>query len=196
MPLLKSEPTLFPTEIFALDVKTSPWQVAHVRSRQEKSLARRLHAVSGPYFLPQVTKLTHRSGREFVSHLPLIPGYLFFRGAAEVADQALRSGVVVQILKVEDQSQLNEELCQIHQLLSSGARFMLEDRFSPGDQVLIKTGSFSGYRGVVVDEGRRARLIVTITMLQKHVSVEFDPAALARDGSKGRFRFDRGARTQ
>lgn len=194
MPLLKSEPSLYPDDIFALDAESFPWHVAHVRSRQEKSLARRLHGLSGAYYLPQVRKLIQRSGREFISYLPLIPGYLFFRGTQEISAQALRSGVVVQILQVDDQRQLSEELRQIHDLLAAGATFTVERDFLPGDQVLIKSGSFAGYRGMVVEQGRRARLLVTITMLRKQVSVEFDPEVLIKDGREGRFRFDRGAR--
>ena len=93
MPLLKAKPSLDPDGIFALDPESFPWHVAHVRSGQEKSLARRLHALATAYFLPQVKKLTRGSGRDFVSHLPLIPGYLFFRGEHEIAGQALKLAI-------------------------------------------------------------------------------------------------------
>jgi len=42
MPLLKRELDLFPEGLFDLPVESHPWWVAHVKSRQEKALARHL----------------------------------------------------------------------------------------------------------------------------------------------------------
>jgi hypothetical protein len=42
MPLLPKEADFFPDDLFALAESSFPWHVAHVRSRQEKRVARRL----------------------------------------------------------------------------------------------------------------------------------------------------------
>ena len=78
MPLLKREPDSFPAAVFELPVEASPWWVAHVRSRQEKALARFLRPLAVAFYLPQGEHRTRRAGRTFVSYLPLFPGYLFF----------------------------------------------------------------------------------------------------------------------
>lgn len=181
MPIVREEPALYPEGLFDLDVAAHPWHVAHVKSRCEKSLARHLHQSSSPYYLPQLRKITARSGRNFVSHLPLLQGYVFLRGSAQVCSDALRSGVVVSLLPVRDQGQLHDELRQIHDLLARGIPLQVETTLSPGDQVLVKSGPFEGYRGIIVQQGRRSRLLVNITMLKKQVSVEFDPMALGPD---------------
>ena len=50
-----------------------------LRSRQEKSVARLLLDGGMPFYLPQIKQTEKRSGRTFVSHLPLFPGYIFLR---------------------------------------------------------------------------------------------------------------------
>lgn len=181
MPIVREEPALYPEALFNLDIAAHPWHVAHVKSRCEKSLARHLYQSSSPYYLPQLKKVTIRSGRNFVSHLPLLPGYLFLRGSAQACSEARRSGVIVNLLPVRDQGQLLGELRQINDLLSRGAAFRVEPRFATGDAVRILGGSFSGYRGVIVQEGRRSRFLVMITMLNKQLSVEFDPSVLGKE---------------
>jgi len=181
MPIVREEPALYPEGLFDLDAAAHPWHVAHVKSRCEKSLARHLFQSSSPYYLPQLKKVTARSGRNFVSHLPLLQGYVFLRGSAQVCSEARRSGVIVNLLPVRDQGQLHEELRQIHDLLARGISLRVESSFSLGDHVLIKSGAFEGYRGIIIQEGRGSRLLVNITMLRKQVSVEFDPMVLGPD---------------
>src|SRR5437762_11219050 len=100
MPLLPKEAEIFPESIFDLD---QPWRVAHVRSRQEKVLARHLLQSSVPLYLPQIEQSVTRAGRRLVSHVPLFAGYVFFRGGRDARLQALRSNVVANLIEVEDQ---------------------------------------------------------------------------------------------
>jgi len=72
MPLLKREPDVFPEDLFGSECG-EPWVVAHVRSRQEKVLARHLHSVAVPHYAPQREKKVRRAGRNFTSYLPLFP---------------------------------------------------------------------------------------------------------------------------
>src|SRR5450756_1410944 len=72
MPLLKRQPDLFPQDLFDLPVESHPWWVAHVKSRQEKALARHLQPLGIPYYLPQREQKIRRAGRKFVSSLPLV----------------------------------------------------------------------------------------------------------------------------
>ena len=113
MPILKKEPDAFPETIFELE---APWWVAHLRSRQEKVLARFLRERGIPFYLPQMEKRVQRSGRTFLSYLPLFSGYLFFRGGREEKLAAVKSNVIVSVLEPSDQAQISAELGQIHQL--------------------------------------------------------------------------------
>lgn len=177
MPILASEPQIAPHEIFALPTR---WIVAHVRSRQEKALARYALQHGVPFYLPQIEKTTHRRGRQLVSFLPLFPGYVFLRADAAGRERIARSDLAVALLDVADQVTLNTELGQIRDLQLAGATFEIVEAFQAGDSVRITEGSFAGYNGNVVRSANGDRLIVSISMLRKSVAVEFAVRMLSR----------------
>ena len=181
MPLLKPEPQIDPEEIFTL---SEPWRVAHVRSRQEKALARHACSKAIPFFLPQIEKITERSSRRFSSYLPLFPGYFFFRGDAAAHLEVVRSNLTVSILDVADQETLGGELRQIRELQLAGAALQPVPLFEPGAAVHIAEGPFSGYEGIVSRTARGERLIVSISLLRKSVAVEIEAAVLKRRRSR------------
>ncbi len=177
MPLLPREIEVYPDDLFALDLE---WRVAHVRSRQEKLLARDLLRHEIPYFLPQMSKTVTAAGRKRTSHLPVFTGYVFFRGGAKARDLAIRSGVVVSILDVEDQQLLHAELEQLRRLQLSGASLIPIEEILPGEMVRITEGAFAGYTGIVERTGRGDRLIVQISLLRKTVGIEFEKQILTK----------------
>jgi transcription antitermination factor NusG len=179
MPLLAKQPEIAPEEIFSLG-DDQPWRVAHVQSRQEKALARHLLRQDIPFYLPQVERTVLRAGRRFVSYLPLFPGYVFFRGPDGARQAVLRSGVTASVIGVEDQQLLARELCQIRELQRSGASLIPTDELAAGDPVEISDGPFRGYVGVVMRESNGERLIVSVSLLRKSISVNFDPSVLKR----------------
>jgi hypothetical protein len=171
MPILKREPDAFPEEIFDLPLAEMPWQVAYVRSRQEKALARHLHGAV-PYYLPQWEQIRARSGRRFSSWLPLFSGYLLFRGADAERREALRSNIVIHLLDIPDQERLHEELAQLYRLQQKGGFLKPWSDLIAGDEVVIRSGPFEGYHGVIVKEKEKTRLIVSVQALRRSVSVE------------------------
>jgi transcription termination/antitermination protein NusG len=179
MPLLKWNVDLFPASLFELPESDFPWWVAHVRSRQEKALARNLFPLEVPFYLPQREKRIRRAGRAFVSYIPLFPGYLFFRGSAAQRSAALRSNLIVKVLEVTDQGLLAQELLQIRRLQETGADLVPYHDLVPGDAVRVIDGSFKGYTGVVLRTRGRVRLLVSISMLRQAVAVEFEREVVA-----------------
>jgi transcription antitermination factor NusG len=171
MPILKREPDAFPESIFEM---ADPWWVAHLRSRQEKVLARYLRDHKIPFYLPQMEKRNRRSGRTFVSYLPLFAGYVFFRGDREQKLRTLKSNVVVSVLEPADQAEISQELRQLHQLQLTEAELTPHPFVAPGDTVLITEGAFEGYRGVVVKEKGKMRLIVSVSFIRQSVALEID----------------------
>jgi transcription antitermination factor NusG len=180
MPLLPKEADLFPEDLFELPAGSFPWHVAHVRSRQEKVLARRLLEQQSPFYLPQIERLAERSSRRFRSYTPLFAGYVFFRGADRARDVATRSGVTVRIIDVDDQRLLGAQLEQIRSLQLAGASFEVYEELLPNDAVTITEGPFRGYTGAVVRSGRGDRLVVSLSLLRKNVAVEFERPVLRR----------------
>ena len=180
MPILHKESDIFPEDLFEIPTEDSPWEIAHLRSRQEKAVARLLLDDRRPFYLPQIEQKTKRAGRTFVSHLPLFPGYIFLRRTEGLRKTLWRTSAVVQMIEVPDQAQLHEELLQIRRLQTSGAVLGPRVELVPGDAVRIKDGAFGGYSGVVVEERGTLRLVVSVSILRKSVTVEFPREALAQ----------------
>ena len=179
MPLLKREPDLFPQDLFDLPVESHPWWVAHVKSRQEKALARHLQPLGIPYYLPQREQKIRRAGRNFVSYLALFPGYLFFRGTDDDRYAAFRSDLVARVIEVVDQPLLDTELGRLRTLQESGLPLVSHPYIEPGSAVSITDGPFRGYSGVVLRAKGRLRIVVSISMLRTSFTVELDREALA-----------------
>jgi transcription antitermination factor NusG len=179
MPILKKESEIFPENLFDLPTLGAPWEIAHLRSRQEKSVARLLLDGGIPFYLPQIKQTQKRSGRSVVSHLPLFPGYIFLRRAKGLRETLWRTGAVANMLEVPDQSQLTEELLNIRMLQSSGAFLTPREDLVPGDTVRITEGVFTGYTGFVVEERGSLRLIISVSILRKFVAIEFPRDLLA-----------------
>jgi transcription antitermination factor NusG len=180
MPLLPKEVDLFPDDLFALPAPSFPWHVAHVRSRQEKVLARTLLEKDVPFFLPQVERVVERASRRFRSYLPLFPGYVFLRGEEPARQIALRSGVAANMIPVDDQELLTAQLEQIRRLQLAGASFEVYEELVPNDVVTIAEGPFRGYTGSVLRSARGDRLVVALSLLRKSFVVEFARPALRR----------------
>ena len=200
MPLLKHEPEIYPPDLFgpvadeagqavagngagprrgAHRPAFGPWRVAHVRSRQEKRLARHLLQSEVPFYLPQRQHRFRAGDRWRISHLPLFTGYVFFRGGADARVRALQSNLVVQLLEVLAESELERQLRSLWILQCSGAPLIPHPYLGPGDEVEVIDGPLKGYQGRILREKNRLRLVVSITLLRQAVAAEVDRAALA-----------------
>ncbi len=180
MPILRKESDIFPDELFDLSTASAPWEIAHLRSRQEKMVARLLLDGGLPFYLPQIQQTKKSSGRTFVSHLPLFPGYIFLRRVEGLRQTLWRTSAVAGMIEVPDQTELHAELLQIRQLQASGAVLTPQVELVPGDAVRIKDGAFSGYSGIVMEERGALRLIVSVSILEKSVAVDFPRELLAQ----------------
>lgn len=178
MPILKREPDRFPVDVFELAREDHPWSVAHVRSRQEKALARQLAESTVPFYLPQAERRIRRSGRTFVSHSPLFGGYVFLRANRSQLDRAFRTNAVVRVIQVTDQETLHGELSQLSELQRLGAALVPHPHLEPGDAVRVNEGVFTGFTGIVLRGNGALRLVVSVSFLRQSIAVEFDREVL------------------
>lgn len=175
VPILEPQAALYPPTLFEGQEGSFPWRVARVRSRQEKVLACHLLAGGVGFYLPLERREVRRGGRRFVSHLPLFSGYLFFRGERAAA---LRSGVIVGLLEVQDQRRLGRELAELWEIQKVGFPLVRHPWIGPGDAVRIEDGPLKGSTGVVLREKGRLRLVVSVTFLRQSVAAELPREAL------------------
>lgn len=111
MPILKQETELYPANLLA-EVAPSDtdrkWWAVYTKSRQEKAIARQLHGMDVPFYLPLVQQTSVIGTRRVKSLLPLFPSYMFVFGTDAERVATLSTQRVTQMLcapryRVDDQ---------------------------------------------------------------------------------------------
>lgn len=151
------------------------WWALYTKSRHEKKLVRRLHAMEAAFYCPMVPRRRQsQSGRVQVSFTPLLSGYVFLFGDDDCRRAALTTNCVCQSLLVTDTQQFVHDLRQIRQLIETGAPLTPETRLEQGMAVRVRQGPFAGIDGLVVKRHSQSRLIVVLNYLQQGASVLLD----------------------
>ncbi|MCY2953931.1 MAG: antitermination protein NusG [Planctomycetota bacterium] len=166
----------------AFEASRGLWHVLHTMSRQEKALARDLSALAIAYYLPLIREVKYYRGRKATVEVPLFAGYIFLRGTLEEAYAADRTGRVAGIIRVVDQEQLEWELVNLHQALSSGESLRRHPFLRKGARVEVKSGPLRGLQGVIEDCSGRNRLILQVEMLGRGISLEIEGSLLEAVG--------------
>ena len=188
MPCLPPESFVYPQHLFQDAREMSPdyhgkrWLVLHTRPRQEKCLARELHHLAIPHYLPLLAR--HRRGRRRVdaSFVPLFPGYLALWGNDNDRLTALQTRRVVNVLSVPNQDQFWLDMQGIHRLIESGMPITREDRLAAGDRVIVRGGPLAGLEGTILRTASGRRFLVQVDFIQRGASVlanDFDLEAVA-----------------
>lgn len=153
-----------------------PWYGVRCRSNYEKVTASVLVAKAYDPFLPSYKVRRRWSDRVVETYLPLFPGYVFCRFDLRRTAPILRSTGVVSIVgfggvpaPIPD-----SEIEAVQMILRSGlvvepCRFLKE-----GQRVRITRGSLEGLEGIVLKSKKEWRVVVSITTLQRSLSVEID----------------------
>jgi transcription antitermination factor NusG len=183
MPILPPETSLFPTNLLSqaeLELTDCPadsdesvrWWAMYTRSRQEKQLMRKLLALEAAYCCPTIER-RYRSPNGRVRRVfePLFSNYVFVYGDPSVRYAALTTNCVSQCRAVRDGLRLTQDLAQIQRLIAIGEPLSPESRLLPGDQVRVKTGSFAGFEGTIVQRKHETRLLVAVNFMQQGASV-------------------------
>ncbi len=176
MPLLPSEPDVYPPELFdRVEASESPlgqWWAMYTMARREKELMRRLRALDIAFYSPLVHKRKRSpSGRVRESYVPLFASYVFVCGNEQQRHLALSTHCISRCLSVPDGRQLMRDLRQIRQLIELDAPLTIEARIEPGRRVRVRSGSMAGLEGTVVKRRGKDWLVVAVEFLQQGASV-------------------------
>jgi transcription antitermination factor NusG len=181
MPILQSEPDLYPDSLFTMGPPSGQWWALYTMSRREKELMRRLRDLEVAHYGP-VIPCSYKSpnGRRRTSHLPLFSNYVFLCGTEEQRVQALTTNCISRVIEVPDPAGLYADLKELKELIAVGAPLAPEARIESGDRVLVKTGAFEGKVGTVIRRQGRMRLLVMVNFLQQGASVDIDDCDVER----------------
>lgn len=111
------------------------------------------------------------------SYIPLFAGYVFMFGSDEDRRIALATQRVVHALPAPTGSELLRDLRQVKRLIESQAPLTVEQRLSPGQRVVVRSGVLAGMGGTVLKRHNKTRLLVAVDFLQQGVSLEIGVSA-------------------
>ena len=153
-----------------------PWFALNVKPRHEKFIAGALLEKGLETFLPLYRGRHRSSGRFKDVDLPLFPNYVFCRFDIYRRLPVLITPGVFSIVgfgkvpvPVED-----AEIGFVQNLVRSGLDAQPWPFLQAGDQVCVEEGPLKGTEGILVTEKSNCRLVISVMLLQRSVSVEID----------------------
>ena len=152
------------------------WFAAYTHSCQEKRVAQHLSARSIEFFLPVFRKVTRwKNGQRVPIDMPLFPGYVFVKVQRNERVRVLELPGVHSIVGAGREpialpSQEIEALRRGIHLLNAEPHAYL----SVGDRAKIQNGPLKGMTGIVVRKQNGCRLVLSLELIMRSVSVEVD----------------------
>jgi transcription antitermination factor NusG len=158
-----------------------PWYALRVRGRYEKTTAALLEDKGYENFLPLYTSTRRWSDRIKEIEFPLFPGYLFCRFDLHYRVPVLKTSGVLSIVGIGPKPSPVDpgEIAGIQSIIQSRLHVEPWPYLHIGQRVRIDSGPLGGLQGIIVDVKSQARLIVSITLLQRSVAVEIDSARVS-----------------
>jgi transcriptional antiterminator RfaH len=153
-----------------------PWFAIRVKSNFEKKVATGLRNKGLEDFLPLYQSRRRLSDRYKTVDLPLFPGYLFCRLDLDHRLPLLTTVGFLYIVSVGNKPvPVDEgEIAAVQFVVRSGVPAMPWPSLAVGQRVRLEAGPLCGLEGAVTQVGTRDRICVSVTLLQRGVSVEVD----------------------
>jgi transcriptional antiterminator RfaH len=179
MPILARELNMFPQDLLEHPTlgleRDRHWWAMYTRSRHEKELMRRLHALNIAFYTPIVERSQRSpSGRIRTAYFALFAGYVFMYGGDDDRYRALTTNCVSRWLLAPDPVELTQDLRQLHHLIESGTPLTPEARLEPGTRVRVRSGPLAGIAGIITQRQGQTRLHVAVNFLQQGASLVID----------------------
>jgi transcription antitermination factor NusG len=161
-----------------------PWFALQVRQRDLHRCETSLSSKSYEIFSPRTTEIHHWADRKKRVEVPLFPGYIFCRLDPENRLPVLQipgvMGIVSSgkmLLEVDP-----EEMNAIRVAVASKAHMEAIPHLVIGNKVRLKSGPLAGLEGVLERIQNHTRLILSVAMLNRSVSVEVQPDDIILQG--------------
>ena len=160
------------------------WYALHVRPRFESNVELQLAGKGYEVFLPTYACKRRWSDRVKTVVQPLFPGYAFCRfdiGARLPILVTPGVNAVIGVGKTPVPVD-PEEIVAIRSIIESGFASFPCDYIRDGESVRVESGPLEGLVGIVQRTKGSERLVVSLTLLMRSVSVEIDRTWVKRVG--------------
>ncbi len=153
-----------------------PWYALQVRPRFEKVIASTLLNKGYEGFLPLYRHRSRWSDRMKEVQLPLFPGYLFCRFDLNKRLPILVTPGVMHVVGIgRTPHPVDEgEIAALQSIVFSGLQAEPRSYLNLGERVRIAIGPLAGVEGILAGIKGSNRLVVSVSLLQRSVSVDID----------------------
>lgn len=152
------------------------WYAVAVRSNFERIVAQSLRQKDYEVFLPTYLAKRRWSDRTKVVERALFPGYLFCRMDLQQRVPLLNTLGVASIVGVGKCAApvADGEIAAVQKIVGSGLPVAPWPFLKAGQLVYIHQGPLAGVEGIVIASKNSSRLVVSVEMLRRSVTVEIE----------------------
>ncbi|HEY2234108.1 MAG TPA: UpxY family transcription antiterminator [Candidatus Angelobacter sp.] len=153
-----------------------PWFALQVVPRHEKSLDKILEYRGCIHFLPTYRVRRRWSDRVKVVEQPLFPGYVFCRSQSNLMEVIRGSPGIIRIVAFGRKPHPipDEEIEALQQIVRGKREYSAFPYLNVGQKVRVISGPLTGISGTIMRFKNHDRLVISIDVIMKSVSVEID----------------------
>jgi transcription antitermination factor NusG len=158
----------------------SSWYAAYTCAHHEKHVARQLEEKNINCYLPLYRSVRRWKDRQKELDLPLFPGYVFVQIAPEERLRVLQTSSVVRFVSFGGYpAALDDgEIEGLRIGVVNGVQVEPCPFLKVGQRVRIKHGALAGVEGMLVRKKDKLRLVLSVDLLMRSVTVEVQAADL------------------
>ena len=156
------------------------WFAVHTRSRHETSVCEKLRDKQIETFLPLYNSSKRWKNGQVAGSAPLFPGYLFVRIDTKNQLSVLRTSGVAKLVGFgkKPAALSDSEITQLQAAVAKGNRLSPHPFLTVGNRVRIKCGPLTGLTGIMTRDKQRTRVVLSVQLISRSVSVDLDIADL------------------
>jgi len=157
-------------------VRPSSWFAAYTLPRHEWKVAAQLAERQIPSFLPIYRSVRRWKDRRKVLELPLFPSYLFVQFNPGNRLDLLRLPGVMGLVCFQGKPApvASTEIENLRQCLTGQTSAHPHPYLRVGRKVRIRSGPLAGIEGILVRKREVARVVLSISLLQRSVSLDIE----------------------
>jgi len=158
------------------------WYAIRTGHQHEKVAATALICKEFEVFLPLWETVRQWKGRKKRLSLPLFPGYVFLRGTLQRWRDVVTTPGVRGFVQLGSRAAgiPNEEIEAVRRVLNSSFHAEPSAFLNCGDWVRVKWGPLMGIEGILVRKKTEFRMVLSVEMIGRSISVEVDSCMVER----------------
>jgi transcription antitermination factor NusG len=171
------EPTSAPLSIVSVK---RPWCVAYTSANHEKRVSEQLKQRSVEHFLPTYESVRRWKDRRIKLQLPLFPGYVFVRLSQHDRLKVLQVPGVAHLVGFNGQPAVlaDQEIEALRNSTAANLRIEPHRYLTVGHRVKILRGILAGVEGILIRKKNALRVVLSIELIMRSMSVEVDASDL------------------